>query len=83
VCFGGTGAAEQHSVQPVCDPHAAHQHLPVDPGVCRPHLNHPGTEGEHQRGGRVIDALSILYLHCMCRINTYFNLLRHFLKTKL
>ena len=59
----GAGPAQQHSVQSVCDPHSAHQHLSFHPGVCRPHAVHAGTEREHPRGERVNAFLYISIVH--------------------
>ncbi|XP_051536195.1 uncharacterized protein dtwd2 isoform X2 [Myxocyprinus asiaticus] len=45
-----TGAARQRPVQSVCDPHAAHQHVCVDAGMCRRDTRHHGEESQHSGG---------------------------------
>lgn len=45
-----TGAAAQHLVQSVCDPHTALKHVRVHAGVCRRRTFYNGEEPEHPGG---------------------------------
>lgn len=44
------GSAPQRPLQSVRDPHAAHQHVRVDAGVCGRHSVHHGEEPQHSGG---------------------------------